>query len=336
MAQVPDGSNRCFVLEQEGRILGFEARSDVATATLLLDITNLVRNDHNEEGLLALAFHPNYSQNRFIYLWHSASNPLRNVLARYQVGPGSIATGSRFVLLDVEKPFGNHNGATLVFGSDGCLYISIGDGGAGGDPHNNAQNLGSLLGKVLRIDVDNTGGGRNYAIPPANPFANVAGARPEIWAYGLRNVWRMSFDRDTGDLWAGDVGQNAWEEIDRIEPGANYGWNFREGRHTYRSGSAPVPLVEPVWEYSHDEGASITGGYVYRGTRLPELRGAYIYADFVTGTVWALRAPPGGAVTNQVLVRQPRNIASFAETADGELYLLAFDGRIYQLEAVTP
>src|SRR5262245_55773378 len=265
-----DGSGRLFVVEQAGRIHVFPERSDAASATLFLDISGSVRRVHNEEGLLALAFHPNFAQNGSFYVWYSASSPLRNVLARFQVSPrdsNRADPGSETVLLEVPKPFGNHNGSTLVFGADGYLYLSTGDGGSAGDPQGNGQNLGALLGKILRIDVDRTEGGRGYAIPADNPFVGRAGARGEVWAWGLRNVWRMSFDRDTGMLWAGDVGQDLWEEIDIIVRGANYGWNLREGMHPFRSGTSQVPLVDPVVEYSHDEGASVTGGYVYRGQR---------------------------------------------------------------------
>ena len=337
LVEIPDGSRRLCVLEQRGRIQVFAPDSATAPTRLFLDLESFVRNSHNEEGLLALVFHPQFATNGYFYVYHSASNPLRNVLVRYHAGTASDAAdpGSRHVILDIPKPFGNHNGATLLFGADGYLYVSIGDGGSAGDPHGNAQNLGTLLGKILRIDVDDTDPGLAYASPADNPFVGAGGARPEIWAWGLRNVWRMSFDRDTGALWAGDVGQGRWEEIDIIERGANYGWDLREGAHPFESGPDPgVPLVDPVWEYSHDHGASITGGYVYRGSRLPELHGAYVYADFVSGTIWALRVTP--ALANEILVRQPRNIASFGETADGELYLLAFDGRIYRLEKVAP
>jgi len=330
----PDTSDRLCVVEQAGRIQIFTATPDVATADEYPDIAPLVRSVHNEEGLLALAFHPQFASNRTFYVYHSASDPLRNVLVRYRDIAGRADPNSRQVILEIQKPFGNHNGATLAFGPDGYLYVSVGDGGGAGDPQDNAQNLGSLLGKILRIDVAATGPAGTYGIPLDNPFVGQAGARAEVWAWGLRNVWRMSFDRTTGALWAGDVGQNRWEEIDRIERGANYGWDLREGRHPFEPGTAPVPLVDPVWEYAHDEGASVTGGFVYRGTRHPDLEGGYIYADFISGTIWALRTET--AVANRVLVRQPRNIASFGQTAAGELYALAFDGRIYELVAVSP
>lgn len=329
-----DGSGRLFVVEQDGRVHVFAERGDVEPAKVFLDIHSIISRAHNEEGLLALAFHPGYSRNGLFYVYYSAANPRRNVLARYQVSasdPGRADPASGKVLLEIEKPYGNHNGSTLLFGRDGYLYLSTGDGGSAGDPHRNGQNLGSLLAKILRIDVDHAESGRAYGIPSDNPFLAHPGARGEIWAYGLRNVWRMSFDRATGDLWAGDVGQDRWEEIDLVRRGGNYGWNLREGKHLFAPGNAAVPLLEPVVEYGHDVGASVTGGYVYRGERLPELRGAYLYADYVTGTVWALRYAGGRVVSNTVLVHQPKNIASFGEDAAGEVFLLVFDGAIYQL-----
>jgi len=324
-----------FVLEQGGRVWVVPTNDDGARATVFLDLTDRVRREHNEEGLLALAFHPHFAANGWFFVYYSASDPLRNVLARYRVDAADsnrADPASATVLLDIAKPFGNHNGCTLVFGPDGYLYLSTGDGGSGGDPMGNGQNLSTLLGKILRLDVDATSDGRAYAIPPDNPFVQRSGARGEIWAYGLRNVWRMSFDRDTGTLWAGDVGQNRWEEIDRIVAGGNYGWSLREGRHAYGAGGGGADLLDPVWEYSHAEGASVTGGYVYRGTRWPDLFGWYLYGDFVSGTIWGLRGE-GSAIAHRVLLRQPKNIASFGEDAAGELYVLTFDGRVQRLES---
>lgn len=331
-----DGSGRLFVVEQAGRIHVFPAQPNVAAASVFLDIGPLVRREHNEEGLLALAFHPSYATNGFFYVYYSASSPLRNVLARYKVDPAEPNRGdpsSARVLLEIPKPYGNHNGATLLFGTDGYLYVSIGDGGGAGDPQGNGQSLQTLLGKILRLDVDHEAGSLRYAIPADNPFASQAGARGEIWAYGLRNVWRMSFDRDTHELWAGDVGQNRWEEIDIITRGGNYGWSYREGTHAFRPGQPAVPAIEPVIDYGRSEGASVTGGYVYRGAHLAALAGSYIYGDYVSGTVWALRTSGGHVVSNTILMKQPKNIASFGEAPDGELYVLAFDGKIYRIEA---
>ena len=326
-----DDSGRLFVVEQGGRVWVVPVNDDGSRASLFLDLQDHVRRENNEEGLLALAFHPHYETNGLLFVYYSASNPLRNVLARYRVAAADsnrADPNSATVLLDIGKPYGNHNGATLVFGPDGFLYVSIGDGGAAGDPHGNGQNLSTLLGKILRLDVDAT----PYTIPPDNPFVGLPGARPEVWAYGLRNVWRMSFDRDSGTLWAGDVGQNRWEEVDLITRGGNYGWNLREGRHPYRVAGLGAELIDPVWEYSHDEGASVTGGYVYRGTRWPDLAGWYVFADFVSGTIWGLRQA-GTEFEHRVLLRQPRNIASFGEGADGELYVVAFDGHVYRIES---
>jgi glucose/arabinose dehydrogenase len=231
-------------------------------------------------------------------------------------------------VLRFTKPFWNHDGGTICFGPDGYLYITHGDGGAANDPFDNGQNLKTRLGKVLRIDVDHKDEGKNYAVPKDNPFVNRPDARPEIWAYGLRNIWRMAFDRPTGVLWAGDVGQNLYEEINLIEKGGNYGWNRREGLHPFGSkGVGPRPdLIEPIWEYHHDIGKSITGGLVYRGTRLPELEGAYLYADYVTGKSWALRydGTKKRVTANRPIRDRRLPILSFGEDEKGEVYLLTY------------
>ena len=331
----PDGSGRLFVVEQRGVIHVFPGRRDVAETKVFLDLRDVVRASHNEEGLLALAFHPRYRDTGHFFVYHSASSPLRNLIARYRVSPADADRAdpsTRTVILDLPKPFGNHNGSTLLFGPDGYLYASTGDGGSAGDPQGNGQDLSSLLGKILRLDVDREDRSRRYAVPRDNPFLGRSGARGEVWAYGLRNVWRMSFDRETGDLWAADVGQDRWEEIDLVVKGGNYGWNLREGRHRFRPGRATGPLIEPIVEYGHDVGRSVTGGYVYRGTRLPRLKGAYVYADFATGTVWALRYTGGRVTAHREILSQTQNIASFGEGPDAELYILCFDGRIYRFE----
>lgn len=349
-----DGSNRLFVVEQAGRIRVFESRPDVKAARVFLDIRSIVRGPppegHNEEGLLALAFHPQYRKNGHLFVYYSASRPRRGVLSRFTVSaddPDQADPASEQVILQVEQPWGNHNGATVLFGPDGYVYLSLGDGGLANDPLGSGQDLSTLLGTILRIDVDHQENGRPYAIPKDNPFVNQPGARGEIWAYGLRNVWRMSFDRETGDLWAGDVGQNAWEEIDLIVKGGNYGWNIREGAHPFRSGESTGPLIDPVVEYPQRSGRrviglSVTGGYVYRGDRLAGLKGAYIYADYVTGRIWALRYADGRVAAHREIFtpRPPVFISSFGEGPDGELYICAFDsadgrgggtGRIYRL-----
>ncbi|MFO0875261.1 MAG: PQQ-dependent sugar dehydrogenase [Phycisphaerales bacterium] len=244
--------------------------------------------------------------------------------------------GSEEILLAIDEPYWNHNGGTVLFGPDGMLYLSIGDGGAANDPHENGQNLGTLLAKIVRIDVDHRDGDKPYAVPRDNPFVGradaPAGVRPEIWAYGLRNAWRMSFDRQTGALWAGDVGQNLWEEVDRIERGGNYGWNLREGRHAFRKeGESLGQMIDPVFEYGRKEGVSVTGGSVYRGTRFPELAGVYLFADYGYGTVWGARVDgvvegrPAGA-PSVVFKKGGVMISSFGETNDGELYVTAFEG----------
>ncbi|MCI0460438.1 MAG: PQQ-dependent sugar dehydrogenase, partial [Gemmataceae bacterium] len=233
-------------------------------------------------------------------------------------------------ILRIERPFWNHDGGTICFGPDGYLYIALGDGGAANDPHGNGQNLKTLLGSVLRIDVDRKENGKPYAIPKDNPFVNRPDAQPEIWCYGLRNVWRMAFDRKTGKLWAGEVGQNLWEEINILTAGGNYGWNLREALHPFGpKGVGPRPdLIDPIWEYHHDTGKSITGGLVYRGKQFPELEGAYLYADYVSGLIWALRYDEAkGRVTAHQRIRDRRlPIMSFGEDEQGEAYLMTFSG----------
>jgi glucose/arabinose dehydrogenase len=336
IAHPNDGSGRMFVVEQAGRIRTIPNEADPQGTQTFLDISGKVRTAHNEEGLLALAFHPDFKTNGHFFVYYSASDPRRGVLSRFQASGQNKDVAdptSEQVILEVNQPYGNHNGATVVFGPDGFLYMSLGDGGSAGDPHGNGQNLGTLLGSILRIDVNKRDSGLAYAIPSDNPFVAMNEARPEIWAYGLRNVWRMSFDRQTGDLWAGDVGQNKWEEIDLIIRGGNYGWNIREGAHSYRPAETEANLIDPVTEYGRNLGASVTGGYVYRGTLYPELQGVYVYADFVTGTIWGLRYQGGKVTETSTLLEQPNNISSFGETPAGELLVSCFDGRIYRIEA---
>jgi len=284
-----DGSNRVFVATQHGVIHVFANDAKADKTQVFLDIQERVRyNDkENEEGFLGLAFHPRYKENGEFFVFYTAKKAKQkhtNIVARFRVSkedPNRADPDSEEEILRIERPFWNHDGGTLCFGPDGYLYIAVGDGGLGGDPFNNGQNLNSLLGRILRIDVDRKDPGKNYAIPKDNPFAQREKARPETWAYGLRNVWRMAFDRKTGRLWAGDVGQNLYEEIDIIEKGGNYGWNRREGLHHFGvNGLGPRKnLIDPIWEYHHDVGKSLTGGCVYRGSRLPELEGAYLYGD---------------------------------------------------------
>ena len=328
-----DGSNRIVVPTQQGVIHAFP-NDDAATKTeIFLDITDRVRylDKENEEGLLGLAFHPKFKQNGEFFVFYTKKNAkLVNVVSRFRVSKSDPKKGdpaSEEELVRFERPFWNHDGGTLAFGPDGYLYITHGDGGAANDPFENGQNLKTLLGKVLRLDVDHKANGKNYAIPKDNPFIGKAAA-PEIWAYGLRNVWRMAFDRGTGQLWAGDVGQNLYEEIVILKSGGNYGWNIRESLHPFGNKGVDVQpdLIDPIWEYHHDVGKSITGGFVYRGKKLPELVGSYLYADYVSSHVWALRYNEklGRVVANREIESAGVPILSFGEDADGEVYLLTF------------
>jgi glucose/arabinose dehydrogenase len=283
----------------------------------------------NEEGFLGLAFHPQFSKTGEFFVFYTLKKPkLTNIVSRFRVqkdNPNRADPSSEEELMRFTKPFWNHDGGTLCFGPDGFLYLTHGDGGAANDPYDNGQNLDSLLGKIHRIDVDHKDPDKNYAVPKDNPFVNRKG-RPEIWAYGLRNVWRMAFDRKTGVLWAADVGQNLYEEIDLISRGANYGWNRREGLHPFGAlgvGRRP-DLTDPIWEYHHDIGKSITGGAVYRGSRLPELDGYYVYGDYVAGKIWALRYDEAKkrVTANRRIRDRGLPIYSFGEDEKGELYFL--------------
>ncbi len=332
-----DGSHRIFVLEQDGCMWALHQPS--GKKTLALDLSGVVhhpRQGYTEEGLLAAAFHPHFATHPMVYLWYCLADPRRTVLAAFRMDPDhpdQVLKGSETRLLEVAQPFPNHKGSTLMFGRDGYLYLSLGDGGSGGDPHGNGQNLGSLLGKILRIDVDHVGATTAYAIPSDNPFVGQAGARGEIWAYGLRNVWRMAFDRQNGALWAGDVGQDKWEEIDVITKGGNYGWNIREGTHPFH-GTQVGGLIEPVIDYGHDVGRSIIGGYVYRGKASPALRGWYLYGDFSNGKIWALKLDQRGALAcNQEVANLHVNITSFGEDEDGEILATVFDGHLYRIQS---
>ena len=343
-----DGTNRLFLVLQPGRIEVFENEQSVDSTKTFLDITGRVNDGGNEEGLLGLAFDPDFRTNGHFYVNYTASSPQRTVVSRFSVSaddPDRADPRSEQVILEVEQPFSNHNGGQVAFGPDGYLYIGLGDGGSAGDPRGNGQNLDTLLGTILRIDVRSTGAGNPYAIPSDNPFAgNDDGARGEIWAYGLRNPWRFSFDGETGNLWTGDVGQNAWEEIDVIRPGLNYGWNVMEGAHCYLGGRTARQLLaagpegcdmtgleKPIAEYRHDDGCSVTGGFIYRGQRLPSLYGAYVYGDFCSGKIWALRYD-GTAVTEHLeLVDSNLSISAFGRDQSGELYMLSFDNKIYRL-----
>ena len=331
-----DGTDRVFVVEQDGRIRVFPNRSDAKEAKVFLDLRNVVRREHNEEGLLGLAFHPKYRTNGQFFVFYSVT-PRGSVVSRFQISkddPDRADRVSEEKLLQFTKPYGNHNGGCLRFGPDGHLYVSVGDGGLRDDPHGNAQNLEVLNGKILRIDVDHKDAGKNYAIPKDNPFADRGGkVRGEIWAYGLRNVWRFSFDRPRGTLWAADVGQDHHEEVDVIVRGGNYGWNIREGKHPLDpkvDRSAVGEFIEPVFDYPRVEGKSVTGGLVYRGRRLPELVESYLYADFISGNVWALRWDGKKVTANHKIARTSLLISAFGEDEAGEAYFTAFDGFVYR------
>jgi glucose/arabinose dehydrogenase len=331
-----DSSHRLFVVEQAGRIYVFPNDNKVKKAKLFLDIRKLVYDEGNEEGLLGLEFHPAYRTNGYFYLNYTASNPVRSVIARYRVSstdPDAADPSSELILLEYEQPFANHKGGQLAFGPDGYLYIGTGDGGSAGDPHGNGQKTTTLLGKILRIDVNNPGGGRNYGIPADNPFAGT-GSRPEIYAFGLRNPWRFSFDPPTGLLWVGDVGQDEIEEVDIVEKGRNYGWNIMEGTSCFKPSAHcdTTGLVPPVWEYTHAAGVCIIGGYVYHGTRRPDLAGTYICADYGSGRIWSLRRTSGGSVTSREIAYTHLPIVSFGVDDALELYLCSFEGKIYRLK----
>jgi len=330
-----DGSNRLFVVEQSGVISVFENDSPVQSQSTFLNIEDRVNDSGNEEGLLGLVFHPEYEQNGYFYVDYTASNPRRTVIARYSVSPGdsnSALPESEHILLEVNQPYSNHNGGQITFGPDGYLYIAFGDGGSGNDPQGNGQNRSTLLGSIVRIDVDNPDNGNEYGIPDDNPFAgNPDGHREEIYAYGLRNPWRFSFDAQTDSLWAADVGQGAYEEVDIIRSGENYGWNIMEGFHCLDGGDCDESgLTMPIVEYGHDVGQSITGGFVYRGSNVPQLIGKYIYADFVSGRIWSLEYSGGEVIENAELFDTDLLISTFGTDANNELFFCAFDGKIYK------
>ena len=326
-----DGSNRNFVVEQDGRIKVFTNSPNPLISKTFLDITDRVTSG-GEMGLLGLAFHPNYQSNGYFYVNYTADNPLRTIVSRFKVtsNPDSANKNSEFQILVFNQPFQNHNGGWIGFGpNDGYLYIASGDGGDAGDPQNNGQKINTLLGKILCIDVD---GGTPYAIPTTNPFYDSTGSvRKEIYAWGLRNPWRCSFDPVTGWFWAADVGQYDWEEIDLIENGKNYGWRCYEGNHTFNTSGCNYPeYIDPIWEYPHGVECSITGGYVYRGVNVPELTGKYIYGDYCSRKIWALEYDGINPPTNQLLVTAAGPITSFGVDQNDEIYVTSSNGRIYR------
>lgn len=337
-----DGSGRLFIVEQAGRIkIRFPDRPWTGE---FLSITDRVVSG-GEMGLLGLAFHPRFKQNGRLFVNYTARDRgrLKTVIAEYRVSDNEPDQASRFErrLLELDQPYSNHNGGQLAFGPDGFLYIGLGDGGGAGDPHRHGQNLKSLLGKILRIDVNAPEG---YRIPSDNPFVeprpagSAAGPAPEVWAYGLRNPWRFSFDRATGRLFAGDVGQDRYEEIDLVERGGNYGWNLMEGTHCYPPSSDescnPEGLVLPIAEYDRTEGISVTGGYVYHGQAAPSLQGQYIFGDFGSSAMWALTETSPGRWQRRALLQAPQPISSFGEDEIGELYVVGYEGTIFRISDV--
>jgi glucose/arabinose dehydrogenase len=330
-----DGSGRLFINEQVGRIRIYKPDSDTLLSTPFLDISDRLRSG-GETGLLGVVFHPDYASNGYFYVNYSAEGNTCNanyddtVVSRFSVSsanPDIADPDSEVCIITVHQPYGNHNGGQLAFGPDGYLYIGMGDGGDGGDPQNNGQDRSTLLGSMLRIDVNNPPSGSSYTVPADNPFVGQTGIRPEIWAWGLRNPWRFSFDRQTGDLWIGDVGQGEWEEID-FQPaastgGENYGWACREGTHTFsnRAGCPAADMVDPIIEYPHGNECSVTGGYRYRGNRYPDLKGVYFYGDYCSGVIWGA-TQSGGSWLVETAHTGGFGLTTFGEDQDGEVYVI--------------
>jgi glucose/arabinose dehydrogenase len=334
-----DGTGRLFIVEQPGRIRIVKGGSLLPTP--FLDISSLVSTG-GEQGLLGLAFHPQFATNHQIYVNYTDRTGATNIRS-YKVStanPDLVDPTSAKAILTIKQPYSNHNGGNLAFGPDGFLYIGMGDGGSGGDPGNRAQNTGQLLGKMLRIDVNHTSGKKLYANPATNPYVGIAGA-DEVWQIGLRNPWRFSFDSLTGALWIGDVGQSGYEEVD-VAPqtstgpgrGINWGWRQMEGFHCYNPATGCVTAGKslPLLEYTHVNGrCAITGGYVYRGSAIPSLAGTYLYADYCTGEIWGVSATATSPATSTLLLDTPLYVSSFGQDAAGELYVVDLGGSVYKV-----
>lgn len=334
MVEANDSSHQFFIVERTGKIRVYKNNRLLPTA--FLDVTSIITAASSEQGLLSMALHPAYKDAGYFFIYYTNTAGAITI-ARYQRTNDSIADpASGVVLLTIPKRFGNHNGGHLLFGPDGYLYFATGDGGSGGDPDNNAQNTQSLLGKMLRIDVNNTVA-PYYKIPPTNPFIGSTTVKEEIIAMGLRNPWRWSFDKQTGDMWIADVGQNLWEEVNVVTASnilnKDYGWSCFEGTHAYKSCAAKPNNVSPIFEYPHNNttgGFSITGGYVYRGSEFPALQGYYICSDYVSGNGWLIK-PNGSGGWNTTMQSSWPRLSSFAESLDGTLYALALSGSLYKI-----
>jgi quinoprotein glucose dehydrogenase len=361
-----DGTERLFIVSEYGQLLILPKDQDASETKTFLDIEYKVdyEDKENEEGLLGLAFHPNYKQNGELFVYYTIKDPPHtSVISRFKVSqedPNKVDPKSEEVVLTIKQPFWNHNGGNLLFGPDGYLYIGLGDGGSANDPDGNGQKMSTLLGKILRIDIDHKDAGKNYAIPKDNPFVGRTDAMPEIYALGVRNIWGMAFDPATKLFYAADVGQNLWEEINIIVKGGNYGWSIRESFHkfdksnpkvTTKTGPGRTPdlqnkldpkpegnLIDPVWEYHHDtDGKSITGGVVYRGKRLPQLVGYFVYADYVSGKIWGLKYDEKAkkVVANRPIAGpEGFNIPCMCigEDQSGEIFLGDSFGQLWQFE----
>jgi glucose/arabinose dehydrogenase len=329
-----DGSGRLFIAGQDGDIW---VVNEEGVGQTFLNVTSLISRDASERGLLGLAFHPDYEQNGQFFINYTDTFG-NTVIARYTVSaddPNVADPDSAQEILFIDQPYANHNGGGIAFGPDGYLYIGMGDGGSAGDPQGNGQDGQALLGKMLRIDVNGQNEDNAYAIPADNPYINNSALAPEVWALGLRNPWRFSFDRETGDLYIADVGQNIYEEVN-FQPadstgGENYGWNIMEATHSYSGVLIPDGLVLPFAEYSHSEGCSITGGYVYRGATMPDLQGIYFFSDYCFGTIWASFRDSTGDWNTNVFMDAHVTVSSFGEDEAGELYVLDHTGAVYQL-----
>jgi glucose/arabinose dehydrogenase len=327
LVAMPGNGNEAVVATQGGVIYRITLDGSSPPA-VFGDISSLlIPNPGNEEGLLGLAFSPGFTNDGRVFIDYVAGNPTRDVLARFNVVNGAMDMTSQRAILEVPQPFDNHKGGQLAFGPDGFLYWGLGDGGSEGDPQQNGQKLDTLLSSILRLDVS----GDTYTVPRDNPLLNVPGALPEKYAYGLRNPWRFSFDPATGELWAGDVGQDKWEEVDRIEAGKNYGWSIMEGFECYRTANCDqTGLTLPRAVYGHDAGCAIMGGYVYRGKAMPELQGWFVYGDYCSGRVWALDTESNNDAI--LLTNSGHPLVSFGVLPDGEIIALSFDKAIYRLE----